>query len=75
MLTHTGGGSRPRKLSEKISGALLQFMRTGNPDQGGLPSWPQYSTENGEVMVLDDVPEAKNDPDRDARWLFSLFLR
>jgi para-nitrobenzyl esterase len=67
MLTHTGGGARPRKLSEKMSGALLQFMRTGNPDNGGLPSWSKYSTEKGEVMVLDDVPVLQNDPDRDAR--------
>jgi len=67
MLTHTGGGPRPRKLSEKMSGALLQFMRTGNPDGGGLPHWPRYTPENGEVMVLDDVSEVKNDPDREAR--------
>jgi len=67
MLTHTGGGARPRKLSEKMSGALLQFMRTGNPDSGGLPAWPRYTSEKGEVMVLDDISEAKNDPDREAR--------
>jgi para-nitrobenzyl esterase len=67
MLTHTGGGTRPRKLSEKMSGALLQFMKTSNPDGGGLPSWPKYTTENGEVMVLDDTSEVKNDPDREAR--------
>ena len=67
MLTHSGGGARPRKLSDKMSGALLQFMRTGNPDDGGLPSWTRYSSEKGEVMVLDDVPEVKNDPDREAR--------
>lgn len=67
MLTHTGGGARPRKLSEKMSGALLQFMKTGNPDNGGLPAWPRYTGENGEVMILNDVPEVKNDPDREAR--------
>jgi len=67
MLTHTGGGVRPKKLSEKMSGALLQFIRTGIPDGGGLPEWTKYSTEKGEVMVLDDVSEVKNDPDREAR--------
>ena len=67
MLTHSGGGARPRRLSEKMSGALLQFMRTGNPDNGGLPSWPGYTSQNGEVMVLDDKPEVQNDPDREAR--------
>jgi para-nitrobenzyl esterase len=67
MLTHTGGGARPRQLSEKMAGALVQFMKTGNPDGGGLPSWPAYTTESGETMVLDDVSEVKNDPDREAR--------
>ncbi len=67
MLTHTGGGARPRKLSEKMASTLLQFMKTGNPNGGGLPEWIKYSTQNGEVMVLDDVSELKNDPDREAR--------
>jgi para-nitrobenzyl esterase len=67
MITHSGGGAKPRRLSEKMTGALLQFMRTGNPDNGGLPLWPRYTSQNGEVMVLDDLPEVKNDPDREAR--------
>jgi para-nitrobenzyl esterase len=67
MLTHTGGGTRPRKLSEKMAGSLLQFMRTAGPNCGGLPDWLRYSSENGETMILDDVSEVKNDPDREAR--------
>lgn len=69
MLTHTGGGRRPRALSDKMSGALLQFMRTGDPNGAGLPEWPRYTTENGETMLLNDLCEAKNDPDREARRL------
>jgi para-nitrobenzyl esterase len=69
MLTHTGGGKRPRALSEKMSGALLQFMRTGNPNKGGLPEWKAYTAEKGETMILTDQPELKNDPDREARKL------
>jgi para-nitrobenzyl esterase len=69
MLTHTGGGARPRKLSEKMSASLLQFMKTGNPNGGGLPEWPAFTIENGETMVLNDVSEVKNDPDQEARKL------
>ena len=69
MLTHTGGGKRPRALSEKMSGALLKFMKTGNPNGGGLPEWKAYSAEKGETMTLTDHPELKNDPDREARKL------
>jgi para-nitrobenzyl esterase len=67
MLTHTGGGARPRKLSAAMAQSLLQFMKTGDPNGGSLPAWPRYTSANGEVMVLDDVCEAKNDPDREAR--------
>ncbi|MBN1566554.1 MAG: carboxylesterase/lipase family protein [Acidobacteria bacterium] len=67
MLSHTGGGARPRKLSGKMAGYLLQFMKTGDPNGGPLQRWTKYTPENGEVMILDDVCEVKNDPDREAR--------
>ena len=49
------------------AGALLQFMKTGDPNGGGPPNWPKYTPENGETMILDDVCEVQNDPDREAR--------
>jgi para-nitrobenzyl esterase len=67
MLTHSGGGARPRKLSARMAGSLLQFMKTGNPNGGGLPTWPRYTSANGETMVLDDISDVRNDPDREAR--------
>lgn len=67
MLTHTGGGPRPKALSTKMAGALLQFMKTGDPNGGGLPAWPKYTAGKGETMVLDDNCKVENDPDRDAR--------
>ena len=67
QISHTGGGARPRNLAAKMSGSLAQFMKTGNPNGGGLPKWPGYTAVNGETMILDDVSEVKNDPDREAR--------
>jgi para-nitrobenzyl esterase len=67
MYTHTGGGKRPRHLSEKMSASLLAFMKTGNPNAGELPNWPKFTAQAGEVMILTDTPEVKNDPDRNAR--------
>jgi para-nitrobenzyl esterase len=67
MLTHSGGGARPRRLAARMAGSLLQFMRNGDPNGGGLPTWPRYTSTRGETMVLDDVSEARNDPDREAR--------
>jgi para-nitrobenzyl esterase len=43
MLTHTGGGKRPRQLADKMSDALLNFMRTGDPNGGKLPNWPAFT--------------------------------
>ncbi|HKK43820.1 MAG TPA: carboxylesterase family protein [Bacteroidales bacterium] len=67
QISHTGGGSRPRKLATKMSGSLVQFMKTGSPDGGGLPDWPRYSMANGETMILNDECAVENDPDREAR--------
>jgi para-nitrobenzyl esterase len=67
MLTHTGGGARPRRLAKKMAASLIQFMKTGDPNGAGLAAWPKYTTAKGEVLVLDDVCVAKNDPDREAR--------
>jgi para-nitrobenzyl esterase len=67
QISHTGGGARPRNLAAKMSDALVQFMKTGDPKGVGLPDWPKYTKENGETMILDDICEVKNDPDREAR--------
>jgi len=48
---------------------LLAFMRTGNPNGGGLPKWLPYTPEKGETMILNDKCELLYDPDRDARKL------
>jgi len=67
MYTHTGGGARPRRLAEKMARTLLQFMKTGDANGGGLPAWPRYTAARGETMVLDDAPAVRDDPDREAR--------
>ena len=63
MLTHTGGGKRPRALSSKMAKSFLNFIKTGNPNGGGLPSWKPYTKENGETMILDDACALVNNPD------------
>jgi len=67
MLTHTGGGAKARTLGERMSGALVQFMKTGSPNGAGLTPWPKYTSAKGETLVLNDVCEVVNDPDREAR--------
>jgi para-nitrobenzyl esterase len=71
MMTHTGGGKRPRILADKMSEALLNFMRTGDPNTDKLPVWTKYTSQNGETMIFNEVCEVKNDPDRSARKLLN----
>ena len=54
MLSHTGGGARPRALADRMSESLLSFMRTGNPNTSALPEWPEYDPAGGATMYLDD---------------------
>jgi para-nitrobenzyl esterase len=67
MLTHTGGGKRPRALSTKMAKSFLNFVKTGNPNGGGLPNWKPYTKANGETMILDDQSALVNNPDAQAR--------
>ncbi|GHV49361.1 carboxylic ester hydrolase [Bacteroidia bacterium] len=67
MVTHSGGGARPRLLSRQMADALVAFARTGDPNGSKLPQWPRYTVENGETMILNDTCEVKNDPDKTAR--------
>jgi len=64
MYTHTGGGPEPRTVSDKMSSALLSFMRTGNPNCDELPQWPQWDPEKRNVMLLDTECKVLEDPDR-----------
>ena len=71
MITHTGGGIVPRRLSIRMADALLSFMRTGNPNCSSLPTWLPYTSDAGEVMILDNECRMANDPDRIPRQLLT----
>jgi para-nitrobenzyl esterase len=47
--------------------SFLNFVRTGNPNGGGLPNWKPYTSEKGETMILNDQSMLALDPDREAR--------
>ena len=54
-------------LADRVSQAWTAFARSGRPDTAGLPSWPNFTTDRRETMLLDDVCRVVADPDRDVR--------
>jgi len=63
----TGGSAEARALAGRISDAWIAFARSGNPNHAGLPKWPAFSPDAGEVMVFDTTCAVNNDPDRAER--------
>jgi para-nitrobenzyl esterase len=41
------------KLEDQISGAYVNFARTGNPNHATLPQWPAWSSGHKATMVFD----------------------
>ena len=55
MREMTGGSDRAYRFQQTVSDIWLSFIKTGNPNVKGIPTWEPYSEENGFTMVLDDV--------------------
>jgi len=73
MVTHTGGGAEPRKVSDQMSAALVAFMRTGNPNCKEIPEWPAYTPEEAPTMIFSLNSKVVNAPDREALALLKDF--
>ncbi|HEY1810212.1 MAG TPA: carboxylesterase/lipase family protein [Acidobacteriaceae bacterium] len=59
-----------RQISDLMETYWTNFAKTGDPNGGDAPKWPQYdSTDSWQVMHLDAHSEAGASPDRD-RYLF-----
>ena len=52
------------KLSEVMQGYFANFIKTGNPNGSGLPTWPAASQQGGQVLRLDVTTKAEPDQTR-----------
>ena len=64
-LLHTGGGKDAYGLATTISGAWVQFARTGKPGHAKLPQWPAFTPENGATMILNSTSVVRQHHDAD----------
>lgn len=60
-LTQTahGNGREAKALANTMSGAWVNFARTGNPNGQHIPQWQAYNRDNGAVMIFDNNPQMK----------------
>jgi para-nitrobenzyl esterase len=58
----TGTGPEQAALSEKVMGAWLAFVRTGDPNHAGLPKWDTFDARTRPTMIFDNQAVVENDP-------------
>jgi para-nitrobenzyl esterase len=51
-------GPQDQVVSQLLQGYWLNFMRSGDPNGAGLPSWPRFDAKSGKVMALGERPGA-----------------
>ncbi len=68
----TGGGPRAKALADKMSGAWVNFARTGNPNHAGLPTWPAFTAEKCPTMFFNDVCQVRDNPDTEERKIIKI---
>lgn len=57
--------------SKTMQGYFVNFIKTGNPNGGGLPEWPRGDAKDGKAMrmVIDAVSRAAEEPRRRYEFL------
>jgi para-nitrobenzyl esterase len=68
----TGTGRGARAASATLMAAFTHFARSGDPNGGGVPRWPQYRLPQRATLLVDAASRAADDP---RRWERELFAR
>ena len=61
----TGGTKEAYALADKMSGAWINFARTGNPNYKGLPQWPAYNATNTSTMHFNNQCSVQPQQDKE----------
>ncbi len=49
-----------RRLSEKVAGYWINFVRSGDPNGAGLPAWPPLDTADPRILEIGDAVAARD---------------
>ena len=50
----TGATKEAYELADKMSSAWIAFIRNGNPNTKGLPTWEPYNDNTSPTMIFDN---------------------
>ena len=64
------GPEPPVELARGFRETVIGFATDGDPNVGSLPSWPPYTIETRETMILDMPPRILRDPEAERRGLW-----
>jgi para-nitrobenzyl esterase len=54
-------------LADTMSGMLIHYAATGNPNHPDLPTWPAYDLKVRNTMIWESTPHVEKDPRGDER--------
>jgi para-nitrobenzyl esterase len=63
--------AQARAIAAVESATWAAFARSGRPDNKAIPPWPAYRPEERATMMIDTEWRVDNDPQREARLLWS----
>ncbi len=66
----TGTGAQAQQVAAQMSGALLAFARSGNPNHAGLPAWNGYGLERRQTLLFAENSRQADDPRGGERQLY-----
>jgi para-nitrobenzyl esterase len=53
-----------RTLSDQMSGAIVAFATSGNPNRSGAPDWPAYATHRERIVEFGETTRVVSWPNR-----------
>ena len=68
------GTNPPLGLVDAMQDSWIAFAKTGNPNHGGLPVWPKYTTDRRATMIFDETCKVVDDPGKEDRLFWEAIL-